>query len=214
MRGLRCCMLVFSSCSEQQLLSSCMWELLIVVASLVANYGLSSCGTQAYLPRGMWNFPGSGIKPVFPALAGGFLTIGSAGKSHFSHSDECVLVCLLVPIATYSTFSWWPILLSSFSHFGAQSLGCVQLFATLWTTACQASLSIVNSQSLLKLMSTESVMPSNNPILCYPLLLLLSIFLDIRVFSNKSILHIKVAKVLEFQLQHQSFQCTFRTDFF
>ena len=160
-RGLRCCMLVFSSCSEQQLLSSCMWELLIVVASLVANYGLSSCGTQAYLPRGMWNFPGSGIKPVFPALAGGFLTIGSAGKSHFSHSDECVLVCLLVPIATYSTFSWWPILLSSFSHFGAQSLGCVQLFATLWTTACQASLSFIISQSLFKLMSIESVMPSN-----------------------------------------------------
>ena len=99
-RGLHCCMLVFSSCSEQELLSGCMWELLIVVASLVTNYGLSSCGTQAYLPRGMWNFSGSGIKPVFPALVGGFLTTGSPGKSHFSHSDECVLVCLLVPIAT------------------------------------------------------------------------------------------------------------------
>ena len=62
------------------------------------------------------------------------------------------------------------------------------------------------SQSLLKLMSIESLMPSNNPILCCPLLLLLSIFLDIRVFPNKSILCIKVAKVLEFQPQHQSFR--------
>ena len=65
-----------------------------------------------------------------------------------------------------------------------QSLGRVQLFVTPWTTACQASLSIANSQSLLKLMSIELVMPSNHLIFCRPLLLPPSIFLSIRVFSN------------------------------
>ena len=71
-----------------------------------------------------------------------------------------------------------------------QSLSHVQLFATPWTAACQASLSITNSRSLLKLMSMELVMPSNHLILCCPLLLLPSVFPSIRVFSNKSVLHI------------------------
>ena len=63
----------------------------------------------------------------------------------------------------------------------------VQLFATLWSAACQASLSITNSQSLFKLMSIELVMPSKHLILCRPLLLLPSIFPSIRVFSNESV---------------------------
>ena len=67
----------------------------------------------------------------------------------------------------------------------------VQLFVTPWTVARQASLSITNSWSLLKLMSTESVMPSNHLILCCPLLLLPSIFLSIRVFSSESVLRIR-----------------------
>ena len=71
-----------------------------------------------------------------------------------------------------------------------QSLSCVQLFATPWTAACQASLSITTSRSLLKLLSVESVMPSNHLILCHPLLLLPSIFPSIRVFSNESVLRI------------------------
>ena len=71
-----------------------------------------------------------------------------------------------------------------------QSLSRVQLFDTQWTAALQASLSITNSWSLLKLMSIESVMPSNHLILCCPLLLLPSIFPSIRVFPNESILHI------------------------
>ena len=71
-----------------------------------------------------------------------------------------------------------------------QLLSHVQLFVTPWTVACQASLSITNSQSLLKLMSIELVMPSNHLILCRPLLLLSSILSSIRVFSNKSVLHI------------------------
>ena len=69
-----------------------------------------------------------------------------------------------------------------------QSLSCVRLFATPWTTACQASLSITSSRSLPKLMSIELVMPSNHLILCRPLLLLPSIFPNIRVFSNESAL--------------------------
>ena len=72
-----------------------------------------------------------------------------------------------------------------------QSLSCVRLFAVLWTAARQASLSITNSRSLLKLMSIESVIPSNHLILCCPLLLLPSIFPSIRVFSNESVLHIR-----------------------
>ena len=76
-----------------------------------------------------------------------------------------------------------------------QLLSHVRLFVTAWTAAHQASLSITNSQSLIKLMSTESVMPSNHLILFCPLLLPLSIFPSIRVSSSHF-----VAKVLEFQL--------------
>ena len=90
--------------------------------------------------------------------------------------------------------------------FVLQSLSRVQLFETSWTTALQASLSFTISQSLLKLRSMESVMPSNHLILCHPLLLP-SIFPSIQVFSYEE------AKVPEFQLQHQSFQRIFRADF-
>ena len=67
-------------------------------------------------------------------------------------------------------------------------------FVTPWTAACQASLSITNSRSLCKLMSIKLMMPSNHLVLCRPLLLLPSIFLSIRVFSNESVLHIKWPK--------------------
>ena len=72
-----------------------------------------------------------------------------------------------------------------------QLLNCVQRFETPWTAAHQASLSITNSRSSLKLMSIESVVTSNHLILCCPLLLLPSIFPSIRVFSNESVLHIR-----------------------
>ena len=67
-----------------------------------------------------------------------------------------------------------------------------------WTAACQASLSITNSQSLLRLMSIKSVIPSSHLILCHPLLLLLSIFPSIRVFSNELVLHIRWPKYWSF----------------
>ena len=72
-----------------------------------------------------------------------------------------------------------------------QLLSCVSLFATPWTAACQASPSITNSRSLLKLMAIESVMPSNHLILCRPLLLLPSIFPSNRAFPKKSVFHIR-----------------------
>ena len=82
-----------------------------------------------------------------------------------------------------------------FPSFSTGQLLCrVQLFATRWTTARQASLSITNSCSLPKLMSIESVMPSNHLILCHPLLLLPSIFPSIRVFSSESALCIRWPK--------------------
>ena len=94
----------------------------------------------------------------------------------------CVCVCVCVCISS------------------VQLLSRVQLSATPWTVARQASLSITNFQSLLKLMYIESVMPSNHLILCCPLLLLLSIFPSIRVFSNESVLHIRWPKHWSFSV--------------
>ena len=81
-----------------------------------------------------------------------------------------------------------------------QSLSHVRLFATPWTAAHQASLSITNSQSLLKLMSIELVMPSSHLILCHLLLLLPSVFPSIRVFSSESALHIRWPKYWSFSI--------------
>ena len=77
-------------------------------------------------------------------------------------------------------------------------LSYVQLFVTPWTAACQASLPIKNSQSLLKLMSIKSVMPSNHLILCHPFLLRPSILPNIRVLSNESLLWIRWPKYWSF----------------
>ena len=85
------------------------------------------------------------------------------------------------------------------SFSSVQSLSGIRLFATPWTAACQASLSITNSQSLLKLMSIESMMPSNNLTLCRPCLLLPSIFPSIWIFSSESVLHIRWPKYWSFR---------------
>ena len=82
--------------------------------------------------------------------------------------------------------------------FSVQSLSCVSLFVAPWTIACQASLSINNSQSLPKLIYIESMMPSNHLILCHPLLLPPSIFPSIRVFSNESVICIRWPKYWSF----------------
>ena len=104
-----------------------------------------------------------------------------------------------------------------FSVHSVQSLSHVRLFVTPWIAARQASLSITNSQSLLKLMSIESVMPSNHLILCCPLLFPLSIFPSIRVFSNESVLHIRWPNYWSFSLSpsnQYSGLISFRIDWF
>jgi len=100
-----------------------------------------------------------------------------------------------------------------------QSLICVWLFVTPWTALCQASLSITNSRSLLKLMSIKSVMLSNHLILCRPLLLPPSIFPSIRVFFNKSVLCIRWPKYWSFSFSisppnEYSGLISFRIDWF
>ena len=117
------------------------------------------------------DLPDPEIKPVSlmsPALAGGFFTTSTTWEAPFSHFSS------------------------------VQLLNRVRLFVTPWTVARQASLSITNSRSLLKLMSIESVMPSNHLILCCPLLLPPSIFPSIRVFSNESPFHIRWPKYWSF----------------
>ena len=99
----------------------------------------------------------------------------------------------LVPTDEKEIASWVPNRSCNWTRqfCSVQSLSRVWLFATPWTAACQASLSITSSWNLLKLMSIESVMPSNHLILCRPLLLVPSIFPSIRVFSDESALHIR-----------------------
>ena len=105
---------------------------------------------------------------------------------------------------------------SSVQFSSVQSLSRVLLFATPWTEARQASLSITNSQSFLKYMAIESLMPSNHLILCRPLLLLPSIFPSIRDFSNESALHIRYWSFsLSISLSNEhSGQISFRSDWF
>ena len=102
---------------------------------------------------------------------------------------KCYLTSLVTEFIVFLYFLYFS---------SVQLLSHVQLFVTPWTAACQASLSITNSQSLPKLMFIESVMPSNHLILCCPLLLLPSIFPSIRVFSNESALCIRWPKYWSF----------------
>ena len=102
------------------------------------------------------------------------------------------------------TFYVWEDLSLSVQFSSVQSLSHVWLFVNPWTIAHQDSLSITNSQSLLKLMSIESLMPSNHLILCCPPFLLSSIFPSIRVFSNESALHIRGPKYWSFSFNINS----------
>ena len=102
-------------------------------------------------------------------------------------------------------------------HNSVQSLSHVQLFVTPWTAARQAPLSITNSQSLLKLMSIESVMPSNHLILSCPFLLLPSVFPSTRIFSHELVLYIRWPKYWSFSISpsnEYSGLISFRTDWF
>ena len=111
----------------------------------------------------------------------------------------CVFVCLFI-LAQSTILTTVPdnLMVKICTTLSVQLASHVQLFVTPWIAASQASLSITNSQSLLKLMSIEPVMPSKNLILCHPLLLLPSIFPSVRVFSNELILHIRWPKYWSF----------------
>ena len=109
------------------------------------------------------------------------------------------LACYLVSSSNKLLISNYVSLENSINQL-VQSLSHVRLFATPWTAARQASLSITNSRSLLKLMSIESVMASNHLILCHPLLLLPSVFPSIRVFYNESVLCIRWPKYWSFRV--------------
>ena len=118
------------------------------------------------------------------------------------HTDPMAGLCVSVFFPINGTTGWHKLKhhlqKQHFPISSIQLLSRVQLFATPWTAACQASLSITNSQSLLKPMSIESVMPSNHLILCRPLFLPPSIFPNIRFFSSESVLCIRWPKYWSF----------------
>ena len=113
------------------------------------------------------------------------------------------VVSLAVHIYDFILKLWEICLLPLTVQFSSITGSCLTL-CNPWMTAHQASLSITNSQSLFKLMSIESVMPSNHLILCHPLLLLPAIFPSIRVFSNESVLHIRWPKYWSFSFSISS----------
>ena len=129
-------------------------------------------------------------------------------------SSTCILGAVLYTLSISFSVLHLPMFTgyTSLMFSSVQLLSRIWLFGTPWTAACQASLTITNCQSSLKLMSIESVMPSNHLILCQTLLLLPSIFPNISLFQWVSSSH-QVATVLEYQVQHQFFQWIFRTDF-
>ena len=122
-----------------------------------------------------------------------FLKRRQANGQQYNKRLSTLLIIREMQIRTIVRYHLTPVRISSI-----QSLSCVRLFATPWTSACQASLSITNSRSLLKLMSIKSVMPSNHLTLCHPLLFLHSIFSSIRVFSNELTPHIRWPKYWSF----------------
>ena len=137
---------------------------------------MEGVGDQRNLPRDTWRQNQN-------------LNLRESGFSTSQNSSQYPC-CLTVHLPAYK----WKI--HTFSS--VQSFSRVQLFVTPWTAACQASLSITNSQGLLKLMFIELVMPSNHLILCRPLLLLPPIFPRIRVFSSESALRIRWPKYWSF----------------
>ena len=153
-----------------------------------------------------------------PALAGGFFTSSVTWEAHLSYkcvqySDLQFLKVMFHKILVIF-FILFNISLQLFCSV-VQPLSCVQLFATPWTTACQISLSFTISHSLLKFMSILSVMLSNHLIPCHPLLLLPSIFLSIRVFSNESALRVRWSKYWSFSTSNEYLELiSFRTDWF
>ena len=119
-----------------------------------------------------------------------YSTLGFPNSMASSNSNLQLSSCPLCQLAT-----WW---FHSVQFSSVHSLNCVWLFVTPWTAECQASLSVTNSLSLLKLMPIESMMPSNHLILCRPPSPPASVFPGIRIFSNESVLRIRWPKCWSF----------------
>ena len=143
--------------------------------------------TASSLDKAPGTYSKGGVCSTFSAiwLTSGLLVVLPCGVS--------IWLTIALGAPHWLLFPLWPDCgLCQFSL--VQSLGCVQLFATPWTAAHQASLSSTNSRSLLKLMSIKSVIPSNHLILCRPLLLLPLILPSISVFSNELVCHFRWPK--------------------
>ena len=157
------------------------------------------CYPHLYLPEDLQLPQTMAFMPqVHQAFLGSALTL----LTFLICSPELRLNCFLqllshAPDIKYMRSSVWCMCYSMLIS-SVQLLSCVRLFATPWTAACQASLSITSSRSLLKLMPIELVIPSNHLILCCPLLLLPLIFSSIRVFPNESALRIRWPKYWSF----------------
>ena len=158
----------------------------------------TACLLWTPLPREPWNCTGSSGEAVSPSPEGSVAQLERPSEGNILAQVLSFFACKVkgspgspqhLRLHSRSEPARWR------RRQSVQLLSRVQLFATSWLTACQASLSITNSQSLLKLTSIKSVMPSNHLILCHPLLLLPSILPSIRVFSNESVLHIRWPKV-------------------
>ena len=157
-----------------------------------------------------------GVTKSWTPLSDWTTTIVTRIGKYFEGKNDCGMSTHLFPVA-FSLIQWMLAIWSLVPLSSVQLLSCVQLFATPWTAACQASLSVTNFQSLLKCMSIASVMPSNHLMLCRPLLLLPSIFPSIRVFSNESVLRIRWPKYWSFSFSvsasnEYSGLISFRTD--
>ena len=135
------------------------------------------------------SLPGSSVHGILQARILEWVAMPSSRESSQPRDGTSISMPLASASRFFTTSAPWKAHSTSCSS--VQLLSCVLLFVTPWTAACQASLSITNSQSLPKLMSIESEMPPNHLILCQPLLLPPSIFPSIRVFSNESVLCIR-----------------------
>ena len=153
-------------------------------------------------------YSSSNLEPVCCSLSSSnccFLTCVQILRRQVKWSGIAISLRIFQVGCYMVVFPWNQVVLPVLQFSSVQSLSRVRLFATPWTTARQASLSITNSQSLPKLMSSDSVMPSNHLILCRPLFLLASIFPKIRVFSNESALRIMWPKDWSFRLKPCSY---------
>ena len=150
-----------------------------------------------------YSLPGSSVHGISQArmlewIAISFTRVSSWPRNQTSVSCSGTFFTTKPQEKPHSTVNYTQYLLITYQFSSVQSLNHVRLFVTQWTAAHQASLSITNFQSFLKLMSIKSVMPSNHLILCRPLLLLPSVLPSIRVFSSESVLRIRWPKYWSF----------------